>query len=168
MVEISTSGKGRAVGLGLWWHFWRPNKGAGMCFTFALALMADKPWFMVVAEHWAQAAELWGTLVFEGHHCSILSVGELGTEKGALVHQQLGLQEILGFQAFHGGRNLCKVSGQLWDSRARNCTTSDVQKKYPQKERVRETSGTTEMATLKKQALKIEAEAWTCQSAVRC
>lgn len=57
MVEISTSGKGRAVGLGLRWHFWRSIKGAGMCFT--LALMVDKPWFMMLAKHWAQAAELW-------------------------------------------------------------------------------------------------------------
>lgn len=71
----------------------------------------------------------------------------------------------LDFQAFHSGRNLCKVPGQFWHSRARIFTTSNVQKKYPQKQRVRETSGTTEMAILQKQALKIEAEAWTCQSA---
>lgn len=34
-----------------------------------------------------------GTL--EGHDCSILSVIDLGSKKGGLVHQQFGLQEIL-------------------------------------------------------------------------
>lgn len=117
-----------------------PTRRAGMCFT--LALVVDKT--LLNAEQRLQSFE--GTL--EGHYCSIWSVVVLGTKKGALIHQQLGLQEILptGFSGFSRWQKLCKVSGQFWGSRVRNCTTSQFQKKYPQKERVRETSGTTEMA----------------------
>lgn len=86
-------------------------------------------------EHRLQSFE--GTLVppfmgsFEGHHCSILSVADLGTKKGALVQpaaRSSGSSCQLDFQAFQSGRNLCKVPGQFWDSRARNCT------EYAQKE----------------------------------